>query len=126
LELSAVLVARIRCAMPIAARSGNPTFPLPLIAAPDAPSPSLNSSSGEHHDPIPRSNRLEAAKPLTIETITISGPKPGEVLVEIMATGVRHTDAYTLSGMDRKGNFRPSSAMRARASCAKSARASPP
>ena len=40
----------------------------------------------------------EAGKPLTIETIELEGPKAGEVLVEIMATGVCHTDAYTLSG----------------------------
>ena len=40
----------------------------------------------------------EANKPLTIETIDIEGPRAGEVLVEIMATGVCHTDAYTLSG----------------------------
>ncbi len=47
----------------------------------------------------------EANKPLTIETIDIGGPKPGEVLVEIMATGVCHTDAYTLSGLDSEGKF---------------------
>ncbi|MCA0431867.1 MAG: S-(hydroxymethyl)glutathione dehydrogenase/class III alcohol dehydrogenase [Proteobacteria bacterium] len=47
----------------------------------------------------------EAKKPLTVETIDISGPKPGEVLVEIMATGVCHTDAYTLSGLDSEGKF---------------------
>ncbi len=47
----------------------------------------------------------EAGKPLTIETITIQGPKPGEVLVEVMATGVCHTDAYTLSGLDSEGKF---------------------
>ena len=47
----------------------------------------------------------EANKPLTIETIRIDGPKPGEVLVEVMATGVCHTDAYTLSGMDSEGKF---------------------
>ncbi len=47
----------------------------------------------------------EANKPLTIETIDISGPKPGEVLVEVMATGVCHTDAYTLSGLDSEGKF---------------------
>jgi S-(hydroxymethyl)glutathione dehydrogenase/alcohol dehydrogenase len=47
----------------------------------------------------------EAKKPLTIETIEIGGPKPGEVLVEIMATGVCHTDAYTLSGLDSEGKF---------------------
>ncbi len=47
----------------------------------------------------------EAGKPLTIETIEIGGPKAGEVLVEIMATGVCHTDAYTLSGLDPEGKF---------------------
>jgi S-(hydroxymethyl)glutathione dehydrogenase/alcohol dehydrogenase len=47
----------------------------------------------------------EAKKPLTIETISLEGPKAGEVLVEIMATGVCHTDAYTLSGLDSEGKF---------------------
>src|SRR3954451_11861542 len=46
-----------------------------------------------------------AGKPLTIETIEVGGPKAGEVLVEIMATGVCHTDAYTLSGADPEGLF---------------------
>ncbi|MCG7393815.1 S-(hydroxymethyl)glutathione dehydrogenase/class III alcohol dehydrogenase [Microvirga sp. ACRRW] len=47
----------------------------------------------------------EAGKPLTIETIRLDGPKAGEVLVEVMATGVCHTDAYTLSGLDSEGKF---------------------
>ena len=47
----------------------------------------------------------EAGKPLTIETVTIEGPNAGEVLVEIMATGICHTDAYTLSGADPEGLF---------------------
>ncbi|WP_342167375.1 S-(hydroxymethyl)glutathione dehydrogenase/class III alcohol dehydrogenase [Methylobacterium sp. SD21] len=47
----------------------------------------------------------EAKKPLTIETIDIEGPKAGEVLVELMATGICHTDAYTLSGLDSEGKF---------------------
>ncbi len=47
----------------------------------------------------------KAGAPLTIETIEIGGPKPGEVLVEVMATGVCHTDAYTLSGADPEGLF---------------------
>ncbi|MGL5136202.1 MAG: S-(hydroxymethyl)glutathione dehydrogenase/class III alcohol dehydrogenase [Beijerinckiaceae bacterium] len=47
----------------------------------------------------------EAKKPLSIETIDVSGPRQGEVLVEIMATGVCHTDAYTLSGLDSEGKF---------------------
>jgi S-(hydroxymethyl)glutathione dehydrogenase / alcohol dehydrogenase len=47
----------------------------------------------------------EAKKPLTIETIDLEGPKAGEVLVEIMATGICHTDAYTLDGFDSEGKF---------------------
>ncbi len=46
-----------------------------------------------------------AGKPLTIETVHLEGPQPGEVLVEIKATGVCHTDAYTLSGADPEGLF---------------------
>ena len=47
----------------------------------------------------------EAKKPLTIEEIDLEGPKEGEVLVELKATGVCHTDAYTLSGADPEGLF---------------------
>jgi S-(hydroxymethyl)glutathione dehydrogenase/alcohol dehydrogenase len=47
----------------------------------------------------------EAGKPLTLETIQLEGPKEGEVLVEIKATGICHTDAYTLSGADPEGLF---------------------
>src|SRR3954453_8093488 len=47
----------------------------------------------------------EAGKPLSIETVEDSGPQAGEVLVEIMATGICHTDAYTLSGMVSEGKF---------------------
>src|SRR5215204_703291 len=47
----------------------------------------------------------KAGAPLTIETIEIGGPKPGEVLVEVMATGICHTDAFTLSGADPEGLF---------------------
>ncbi|KAB0268350.1 S-(hydroxymethyl)glutathione dehydrogenase/class III alcohol dehydrogenase [Microvirga brassicacearum] len=47
----------------------------------------------------------EAGKPLTIETVRLEGPRQGEVLVEVMATGVCHTDAYTLSGLDSEGKF---------------------
>jgi S-(hydroxymethyl)glutathione dehydrogenase/alcohol dehydrogenase len=47
----------------------------------------------------------KAGDPLTIETIEIEGPKAGEVLVEVMATGICHTDAYTLSGADPEGIF---------------------
>jgi S-(hydroxymethyl)glutathione dehydrogenase / alcohol dehydrogenase len=48
---------------------------------------------------------FEAGKPLTIETVHLAPPKEGEVLVEIKATGVCHTDAYTLSGADPEGLF---------------------
>jgi S-(hydroxymethyl)glutathione dehydrogenase/alcohol dehydrogenase len=47
----------------------------------------------------------EAGKPLAVDTVRLDGPKAGEVLVEIMATGVCHTDAYTLSGRDAEGIF---------------------
>ncbi len=47
----------------------------------------------------------EAGKPLSIETVQLEGPRAGEVLVEIKATGVCHTDAYTLSGADPEGLF---------------------
>jgi len=46
-----------------------------------------------------------AGKPLSIETVDLEGPKAGEVLVEIKASGVCHTDAYTLSGKDPEGLF---------------------
>ena len=46
-----------------------------------------------------------AGKPLTIETVNLDGPKAGEVLVEIKATGICHTDAFTLSGEDPEGLF---------------------
>ena len=47
----------------------------------------------------------EAGKPLEIETIDLDGPKAGEVLLRIVATGVCHTDAFTLSGEDPEGIF---------------------
>lgn len=46
-----------------------------------------------------------AGKPLSVETVDLEGPKAGEVLVEIKATGVCHTDAFTLSGDDPEGAF---------------------
>ncbi|RUO66504.1 S-(hydroxymethyl)glutathione dehydrogenase/class III alcohol dehydrogenase [Pseudidiomarina planktonica] len=48
---------------------------------------------------------VEAGKPLQIETIEVAPPKAGEVLVKLVATGVCHTDAYTLSGDDPEGIF---------------------
>jgi S-(hydroxymethyl)glutathione dehydrogenase / alcohol dehydrogenase len=47
----------------------------------------------------------EAGKPLIIEEVEVTGPKAGEVLIQVAATGVCHTDAYTLSGKDPEGLF---------------------
>ena len=47
----------------------------------------------------------EAGAPLVIETVDLAGPKAGEVLVEIKATGICHTDEYTRSGADPEGLF---------------------
>jgi S-(hydroxymethyl)glutathione dehydrogenase / alcohol dehydrogenase len=47
----------------------------------------------------------EAGKPLSIEEVDLQGPQSGEVLVRIVATGVCHTDAFTLSGADPEGMF---------------------
>ena len=47
----------------------------------------------------------QAGKPLTIEEVDVAGPKAGEVLIRMVATGVCHTDAYTLSGSDPEGIF---------------------
>src|ERR1700742_3571094 len=48
---------------------------------------------------------FEANKPLEIVEVDLEGPRAGEVLVEIKATGICHTDAYTLSGLDSEGIF---------------------
>ena len=48
---------------------------------------------------------LKAGAPLIIDEVELSGPRAGEVLVEIKATGVCHTDAFTLSGNDPEGAF---------------------
>lgn len=48
---------------------------------------------------------FEKGKPLEIETVQLEGPKAGEVLVEMKATGICHTDAFTLSGDDPEGIF---------------------
>lgn len=47
----------------------------------------------------------KAGAPLTIETVDLQGPRAGEVLVEVKATGICHTDHYTLSGADPEGLF---------------------
>ncbi|RPG23452.1 MAG: S-(hydroxymethyl)glutathione dehydrogenase/class III alcohol dehydrogenase [Gammaproteobacteria bacterium TMED92] len=48
---------------------------------------------------------VAAGQPLQVETVDLAGPRQGEVLVEIKATGICHTDAYTLSGADPEGLF---------------------
>jgi S-(hydroxymethyl)glutathione dehydrogenase/alcohol dehydrogenase len=48
---------------------------------------------------------FEAGKPLAIEKVQLEGPKAGEVLIEVKATGICHTDKYTLSGADPEGLF---------------------
>ena len=48
---------------------------------------------------------LKAGEDLVIEEVDLEGPREGEVLVEIMATGICHTDAFTLSGEDPEGIF---------------------
>ena len=47
----------------------------------------------------------KAGAPLTVETVDLAGPKVGEVLIEVKATGICHTDHYTLSGADPEGLF---------------------
>ena len=47
----------------------------------------------------------KAGAPLSIETVDLEGPKAGEVLVQLKATGICHTDAFTLSGDDPEGIF---------------------
>jgi len=48
---------------------------------------------------------FKAGEPLSIETVQLEGPREGEVLVEVKATGICHTDAFTLSGEDPEGLF---------------------
>ena len=48
---------------------------------------------------------FEAKHPLEVVEVDLEGPRAGEVLVEIMATGICHTDAYTLDGLDSEGLF---------------------
>jgi S-(hydroxymethyl)glutathione dehydrogenase/alcohol dehydrogenase len=46
-----------------------------------------------------------AGKPLEVTSVTLDGPRAGEVLIEIKATGICHTDEFTLSGADPEGLF---------------------
>ncbi|MBB5572638.1 alcohol dehydrogenase catalytic domain-containing protein, partial [Rhizobium paranaense] len=48
---------------------------------------------------------VAAGKPLEVMTVQLEGPRAGEVLVEVKATGICHTDDFTLSGADPEGLF---------------------
>ena len=48
---------------------------------------------------------LDKAKPLQVMEVDLDGPKAGEVMVEVKATGICHTDEFTLSGADPEGLF---------------------
>ena len=52
-----------------------------------------------------RSSGSQGGAPLSIETVQLPGPKAGEVMVEIKATGICHTDEFTRSGADPEGLF---------------------
>lgn len=48
---------------------------------------------------------IQAGKPLEVMTVQLEGPRAGEVLIEVKATGICHTDDFTLSGADPEGLF---------------------
>jgi len=67
-----------------------------------------NQAVSQHSETLMKTRAavaLQAGHPLSIETVDLEGPREGEVLVEIRATGVCHTDAFTLSGEDPEGAF---------------------
>ena len=63
------------------------------------------ADEAEHPVKVKAAVANKAGAPLEIATVDLDGPKAGEVLVEIKATGVCHTDAFTLSGADPEGLF---------------------
>ena len=68
----------------------------------------------------------EKGKPLVVESVDLEGPKAGEVLVVVRASGVCHTDEFTRSGADPEGRFPAiSRSRRARASSSMLERESP-
>src|SRR4249920_774278 len=77
--------------------AGPYTSTVPSSAA--APAPSENSLK------VKAAIAFAAGKPLEIELVDLEGPKAGEVLVELKATGVCHTDEFTRSGADPEGLF---------------------
>src|SRR4249920_909753 len=77
--------------------AGPYTSTVPSSAA--APAPSENSLK------VKAAIAFAAGKPLEIELVDLEGPKAGEVLIELKATGVCHTDEFTRSGADSEGLF---------------------
>jgi S-(hydroxymethyl)glutathione dehydrogenase / alcohol dehydrogenase len=71
------------------------------------PSPGMATIAKERSDvmDVRAAVAFEAGKPLEVTTVQLDGPKAGEVLVEIKATGICHTDEFTLSGGDPEGLF---------------------
>jgi S-(hydroxymethyl)glutathione dehydrogenase / alcohol dehydrogenase len=66
---------------------------------------SVGTSAGESVMKARAAVAWAAGEPLTVEEVDVEGPKAGEVLVRVIASGVCHTDAYTLSGADPEGAF---------------------
>jgi S-(hydroxymethyl)glutathione dehydrogenase / alcohol dehydrogenase len=66
-----------------------------------------NADRGDEEPPmdVRAAVAVAAGRPLEITTVQLEGPREGEVLVEIKATGVCHTDEFTLSGADPEGLF---------------------
>lgn len=64
-----------------------------------------NSTNEDSHMDVRAAVATKAGAPLSIETVQLEGPRAGEVLVEIKASGVCHTDLFTLSGDDPEGLF---------------------
>jgi hypothetical protein len=74
-------------------------------AGPDAPTIHNIRTPGDDAMDVRAAVAHKAGAPLTIETVQLAGPKAGEVLIEIKATGICHTDEFTRSGADPEGLF---------------------
>ena len=81
------------------------TRPSAAGAAPNRAATTTDSHEGDARMDVKAAVAYEAGKPLAIETVQLEGPKAGEVLVELKATGICHTDWFTLSGEDPEGLF---------------------
>src|SRR6476659_1988045 len=74
-------------------------------SSPDDPHPPLTNQQQGSPMKTRAAVAWQAGQPLTIEELDLDGPRAGEALVEIQATGICHTDYYTLSGADPEGLF---------------------